>query len=48
MNELVVCGDTEMVIADLCSVMSRLQEVEKEVGMSGYEKQYKVSHSWYL
>ena len=43
-NELLVCGDTEMVTADLCHVMNKLQEVGQEGGMSGYETQFKASH----
>ena len=42
-NELVVCGDTEVVTADLRRAMNRLQDVGQEGGVSGYEKQYKVS-----
>ena len=40
-----MCGDTEVITADLRHVMNKLQEVGQEAGVSGYEKQYKVSNS---
>ena len=42
-SELVVCGDTQVVTADLRRVMNMLQDVEQEGGVSGYERQYNVS-----
>ncbi|KAL5486424.1 hypothetical protein EMCRGX_G018896 [Ephydatia muelleri] len=40
-SELIVCGDTEMVMADLHHAMNKLQDAKQEGGVSGYEKQYK-------